>query len=298
MPTVVAEIFPPRAASSRGQSYQISRRRPCSCPAATGLMTCHPDRRHRHPTSHPHRPNCDVGFHHCCRLGHHFGWAIGRRHRHPAPPPHAKPARPATSTRPLGHLRPHPAGRPPALQCWPPAPPPVLATRPPPPRMTHRSGRRRRHLAPPPGLASPGCHHVGRVRPQPARHYHLAAPFSWPTGLHAGTPARAPPLPRAGIANGRSCHLDIAASCCHRPGTGASCFPGRSSGGHHPHCRVILLGRWRLVCRPHYPHAAGIILKAGEETAAPTAPSSIKVCEICTYIFTTRYGLWIVVECI
>jgi hypothetical protein len=35
----------------------------------------------------------------------------------------------------------------------------------------------------------------------------------------------------------------------------------------------------------------GVILKAGMEAAATTAPSSFKVQEICTYIFTTR---WIV----
>jgi hypothetical protein len=45
---------------------------------------------------------------------------------------------------------------------------------------------------------------------------------------------------------------------------------------------------------PPLPHIASIVLNAREEAAAPTiriAPSSKKVQEICSYIFTTRYGL-------
>jgi hypothetical protein len=116
MPTVVAEIFPPRAASSRGQSYQISRRRPCSCPAATGLMTRCADRTHDlppgPPTPPPDLPPAPAELR--CWLPPLLlaGPPLQLGHRPPAPPPGPTPAR---KTRPPGHL--HPPTRPP-----PPAP--------------------------------------------------------------------------------------------------------------------------------------------------------------------------------
>jgi hypothetical protein len=112
------------------------------------------------------------------------------------------------------------------------------------------------------------------------------------------SPCSCPPLPGANTATGHPYHLGIAAVRHHRPGTRASHHPRCSSGGHRPHCRAILLGCQRRVHLPHYPHITGVVLKAREEAATPTALSSIKVQEISTYIFPTRYGLWIVVECI
>jgi hypothetical protein len=55
-----------------------------------------------------------------------------------------------------------------------------------------------------------------------------------------------------------------------------------------PEHRIVLITQAEAITPTITPSYSG----AGEESATPTALSSIKVQEICTYIFTTQYGLW------
>jgi hypothetical protein len=111
------------------------------------------------------------------------------------------------------------------------------------------------------------------------------------TGLHTGAPARAPPLHGADTTADHPRRPGIDASRRHRPGTRVPHCPPHPSGGRCPHCHSVLLGCRKGGRRPHCPPHCRCRLKAEEEAAAPTTPSPIKVREICTYIFTTR---WIV----
>jgi hypothetical protein len=169
-------------------------------------------------------------------------------------------------------------------------------------QLNRDASRQHCHLAPPPSRVTAHPHrlscdvshrHCHQALPLD-RHCCPAFPCSPPTGLHVDAPACAPPLPRASTTTGRPCRLGIAAGRhviilapkCHvvssssleqRPSSPLSYRPARVSE-RGVHC-------------PHRPHTVDVILKAGEEDAALTSPSSIKVREICTYIFTTR---WIV----
>jgi hypothetical protein len=182
------------------------------------------------------------------------------RHRLPVklnlmPPPFASRTPPLDYTsRMLLPGRP-PHGRPPNL--------PLVSTG----HFGRATGRWHHHPTPPPGrhqadrVGLPPTHTCRAVTPTsstatgptPAHHCRPPAPFSSPIGLPTGTPTCAPPLPRAGTTAGRPCHLGIVASRRHRLGIGVSRHPRRSSGCHHPHCRAILIGCWRGVCRPHCP---------------------------------------------
>jgi hypothetical protein len=110
----------------------------------------------------------------------------------------------------------------------------------------------------------------------------------------AGTAARLPPC-RVGPphqsshdAGRRQCHPALPPDYHHCPWPPlSSCRPPLTAHYH----AVLLRCRREESTAPTAPPTVGIILKAREEAAAPTTPSSVKVRQICTYIFITQ---WIV----